>query len=96
MNPTLLMTAKTAAKVEAEGNDLGDVCQLLSRHRRGERLPRKYEFIAKARHAMRENRSIRAIQGVVWCGDDSVELLKAGCRGGLKRIRIWNHEGVPV
>lgn len=92
----LLMTAKTAAKVEAAGNDLGTVCLILSRHRRGEYAPRKREFIIRARASMRENRAIRSIQGVVWCGDDSVELLKVGCRGGLKRTPIWDREGVPV
>jgi hypothetical protein len=93
----LLMTAKTAARVEAAGNDLGDVCALLSAHRRGQRLTPRREALARARHTIASNPAIAGLQLLVWNGDDSIELVKVGPRGGVKRIaRIWDRFGNPV
>lgn len=100
----LLLTAAAASRVERSGNDLAEICAMLSADRRwrersphgGESLPGKREALIGARSSMAANPAIRAIDVLVRNGDDSVDLLRAGPRGGWRRItRIWDRHGIP-
>lgn len=106
----LLLTASAASRIEKSGNALADICGMLSADRRargvglvsvvampGETLPCKREAIANARRTIASNSAIRAVDVLVRCGDDSVDLIRVGKRGGWKRItRVWDTEGLPV
>ena len=106
----LLLTAAAASRIEKSGNDLADICSLLSSDLRyrgkgldgdtrpGKLLPFKAEGLIKARRAIAENTAIRSIDILVRKADDcSVELLRVGKRGGWKRItRVWNKAENPI
>lgn len=92
-----LMSAETAAKIEAAGNDLGDVCLMLCAHRRGDRVRGFREAKWSAQAAMRANKAIRGIQSLVMFPDDRVALVKFGPRGGFTVVAsIWDRKGRPV
>lgn len=95
---TVLMTAAAAARVEKAGCDLADVCRVISAFKRRERCPiRKREAIIDGKRTMRANKAISAMIYTVMCGDDSLELIKVGKRGGVTRItRLLDRNGKPV
>lgn len=105
---SLLLSAAAASRIEASGNDLADVCAMLSADRRyygkglagdprqGASLPCRREAIAAARRTVAANVAVRSVDVVVRNGDDSVDLIRVGKRGGWKRItRIWDKDGAP-
>lgn len=106
----LLLTAAAASRIEKSGNDLGEICAMLSSDlryrgkglegdtRAGELLPFKGPALIGARRAIAADPAIRSIHILVRRADDSsVELLRVGRRGGWKRItRVWNSEGAPI
>ena len=107
---SVLLTAAAAARVEKSGNDLGEICAMLSADRRyrgkglpgdtrpGEILPFKGPALVAARRTIAADKAVRAVCILVRRADDSsVELLRVGRRGGWTRVtRIWNGEGEPV
>jgi hypothetical protein len=92
----LLLSASAASRIENSGNDLADICRMLSADRRNPCLPGKREAISSVRQMLAANSAMRAVDVLVRCGDDSVELLRVGKRGGFKLItRVWDKAGVP-
>lgn len=106
-----LLSAAAAARIEKSGNDLADICGMLSADRRyrgvgvvshavlpGKLLPFKGEALIAARRTIYGNKAVRAVCILVRRADDcSVELLRVGARGGWTRItRVWDGEGLPV
>ena len=104
----LLLTAAAASRIEKSGNDLGEICLTLSRHRRltsGSKLLNgseryiapKGEALSRARRWIADAEGVRSVDILVWCADGSVDLLRVGRKGGWKRItRVWNAKGLPV
>lgn len=100
-----LLTAAVASRIEKSGNDLAEICQMLSADRRyrdrspfgGTLLSFKREALIAARKTMEANTAIRTIDVLVRnFSDSSVDLLRVGRRGGWKRItRVWNKDGAP-
>jgi hypothetical protein len=98
----LLLTAAAAARIEKSGNDLADICGMLSADRRyrglgcmgipealrsGELLPFKREALIAARRTVAANKAVRSVDVLCRRGDtDEVELLRVGARGGWTRI----------
>lgn len=106
----LLLSAAAASRIEKSGNDLADICGMLSADRRargvglvgaevlpGELLPFKGPALISARRTIAENKAIRAIHILVRRADtDEVELLRVGRKGGWTRVtRVWNKDGQP-
>lgn len=105
----LLLTAAAASRIEKSGNDLADICRMLSSDRRfrngspagadflpAEPLPKKCLALPQAKYLLARNKAIRSMDILVRSGDDSVDLLRVGKRGGWKRItRIWGKDGQP-
>lgn len=94
----MLMTPRTAEKVEKAGNDLRDVCQMISDHvHRRQRLIPKNIAIIDAKRMMKRDPHIRSVQCLVWNADDSVDLIKIGNRGGVTKVTsILDKKGNPV
>lgn len=107
---SVLLSAAAAARVEKSGNDLGDVCAMLSADRRyrgkglpgdtrpGQLLPFKREALTAARRLLAKDKAVRAVYVLIRRSDDgSVELLRVGKLGAWKRVtRIWDRNGEPV
>ncbi len=107
---SVLLSAAAAARIEAAGNDLGDICAMLSADRRargqglpgdirpGQLLPFKGEALTAARRALANDKAIRSLCILVRRADTgAVELLRVGKKGVWKRITcVWSAEGLPV
>lgn len=93
-----LMTAAAAARVEKAGGDIAHIARLLADHMdRKSQIPTLRESFASAMRTIRGNKAIRSVCVVVMKADDSVEMIRIGQHGGIKRItRLLDPNGRPV
>jgi hypothetical protein len=98
MSSTLLLTAAAADRVELAGCDLADVCRVISDVRNRRAYPQSRRFaVANAKSTMANNKAISAVVVIVMAADDSIDLIKVGKRGGVKRIvRLLDRHHKPV
>lgn len=94
----LLMTKEVADLVEASGNDLADICQILSEHRRGINIiPRFTDIYGSAVESMEHDTIVVGMQFLVRKEDDSVTLVLIKKGGGFQTVAdIWDSTGTPI